>query len=356
MKKTKIILMAPSVSPYGGGIANWTQRILKRGLGPKWEILLVDEKPNDNINFESRGLKWFLTEMKRTFKIWNELKKACKDKDTKLVHIAIPSFFASMLREYFSIKIAKKRGKKVIMHFRSTLPIAIRSKKTLYIFKKILKKVDYVIVLNDRSKQFTLKNGFLNVSVVPNFIDQKILNQGPININEKLKTIVYTGMVIKEKGIFEVFEVAKSFPHITFILKGLTSLEIDKALKPQNIIFSPKESNEGVMELLKKSDLFLFPTYFSGEGFSNSLLEAMAVGLPCIATDWAANKDMLENKGGIIVTPKSADEIAKAIKILESSYERRIEFSKWNFSKAKQYSEDTIIPQYLKIYERLINE
>ena len=64
-----------------------------------------------------------------------------------------------------------------------------------------------------------------------------------------------------------------------------------------------------VMREMSEADVFVFLSKYIGEGFSNALAEAMASGLPCLVSDWAANADMIENKGGIVVESNDVNEI-----------------------------------------------
>ncbi len=67
---------------------------------------------------------------------------------------------------------------------------------------------------------------------------------------------------------------------------------------------------------LKDADVFLLPS--RQEGFSNAILEAMAAGLPVIATDVGGNAEAIEHgRGGLIVEPFNPQAIASAITELD---------------------------------------
>lgn len=67
-----------------------------------------------------------------------------------------------------------------------------------------------------------------------------------------------------------------------------------------------------VKELLHLSDIFVFPTF--SEGMSVALLEAMAVGLPCIASDIGPNREAITHqKTGLLFTPGKTDELESCI-------------------------------------------
>jgi len=117
------------------------------------------------------------------------------------------------------------------------------------------------------------------------------------------------------------------------------------------ISFPPNINNVGIVDpeclkdILDDADIFLFPTY--SEGFSNALLEAMARGLPIIATDVGANKDMIEEKGGIIIPTKDITSIVEAVKKLEDP-QMRLNMSIWNIQKVKKYYTIDIVINHLE--------
>ena len=110
-----------------------------------------------------------------------------------------------------------------------------------------------------------------------------------------------------------------------------------------------------VKEELMKADVFLFMTYFRGEGFSNALCEAMAAGLPCVVTDWAANADMVGDDGGVVVPVKDVDKAVEAIRSMLDPKTRRV-MSESNISKVQsKYLEPIVINQYVDGYNELLN-
>ncbi len=71
---------------------------------------------------------------------------------------------------------------------------------------------------------------------------------------------------------------------------------------------------------LAAADLFVLPSL--AEGMSNALLEAMASGLPCIASSNGSNEALIEDmKNGLLVPPKDSDALARAIGALATDSE-----------------------------------
>ena len=67
-----------------------------------------------------------------------------------------------------------------------------------------------------------------------------------------------------------------------------------------------------VNSVLANSDMFILSSYH--EGLPNALMEALAMGLPCIATDVGGVRQLIRNDvEGIVIMPKSSEEIKLAI-------------------------------------------
>lgn len=98
-----------------------------------------------------------------------------------------------------------------------------------------------------------------------------------------------------------------------------------RALKLEQSMLLPGRLADA-SSLLSAFDLFVLPS--SKEGMPWSLLEAMAAGLPCIATDVGACRWMLEPDAGIIVPPNDAEKLREAITSLINNPARRAELGR----------------------------
>lgn len=354
----KVVLLAPTPPP-AGGIAGWTARMLKARLKNEWMVVVVDEKSiGAREVFGKSGKRHLTDEIRRCFKIWTDLKKALKNPETKVVHSCIPSYTLSMLREYVCAKITKRYKRKFIIHFRCTVPNSVKKKHERYILKKICDISDTVFSLNKQSSDFLSTITKTPIRIIPNFISESELIQER-QINEELKKIIYVGGLVEDKGIRDIMGIAKNLPDIQFKLVGKGDNQFEQEAKTEgitNLVFSGGMDRDGVRRELQKADAFIFMTHFTGEGFSNSLCEAMAAGLPCIVTDWAANRDMIENKGGIVVDVGDIDAAVDAINTIRNNSIRRA-MSDYNINKVRsEYIETVVVDKYINEYDKLIGE
>lgn len=353
-----IVLMAP-LPPPAGGIGRWAERYLELSNNYSINILLCNESVIGRRKvFGKKSKINIFSEIKRTVNIWKSLKKnIVKFGNDCVVHCCIPAYKNSLRRELISLKIAKKNKAKFIIHFRSTISNSIATKKEEKYLRKMLTGCDYCIVLNEASYEHALRYiGKDKIKIVPNFISRNEIIQYK-NINEKLEKIVYVGGVVKEKGCDLLLSVAELRRDLKFTLIGNPSEEIEKIIsekKLSNVKLLGEQPKDAVIKELDSSDAFIFLSRFSGEGFSNAVLEAMARGLPCIVSDWASNKEQIGEMGlkyNLSIKNDDPFLISKALDILGAKNTRE-KISNYNISRVKScYSEDIVMKQYISIYK-----
>lgn len=107
-------------------------------------------------------------------------------------------------------------------------------------------------------------------------------------------------------------------------------------------------------EILKISDLYVFPSY--QEGLSVALMQAMAAGLPVVASRIRGNVDcIIDGKGGVTVSPTDIDGMSKAINLLKDSDSIRSDFGNFNLKKVKEFSKTEVYKKNLQIFSSLIS-
>lgn len=352
---SKVVLLAPTPPP-AGGIAGWTVRMMNATLKNDWQVAVVDEKVIGGRQvFGDKTKRNLLIEIKRCLRIWRNLKKELRDPQAKIVHSCIPSAPLAMMREYVCACITKMTGRKFVIHFRCTVPNTTKGRFGNWMLKRLCNISDLVMVLNGQTVDYLKPMTNTPIVLIPNFIDTAELCEKR-QISTELKKIVYVGGVIAEKGCLEIIEAAKSHPDITFRLVGSADEEVANVAKEvPNVVLAGATDRQGVQKELSQADAFMFLSYFHGEGFSNALAEAMAAGLPCIATDWAANADMVEDKGGIVIKVRCADEAVNAIDAIRDRNVRE-SMSQFNLDKVRKfYSAEVVLGMYVDAYEMLIS-
>ena len=136
-------------------------------------------------------------------------------------------------------------------------------------------------------------------------------------------TFCFVGRLVKDKGINELaaafVKLQRQKGNIRLILVGGFEEELDP-LEPETMecirnhphILSVGKQ-EDVRPYLAASEVFVFPSY--REGFPNVVMEAGALGLPCIVTDInGSNEIITPHRNGIIIQPKDETALCEAMK------------------------------------------
>lgn len=353
-KDLKILLVSP-LPPPAGGIASWTKQYIdwskKNNLSVEIVNTAVIGKRAEKINHKTR----IIDEIKRTKKIIKELETKINQFKPQIIHLNTPCGKFGIIRDFLCARIANKNDAKLIVHYRCNIKDQVDSSIVSRFFLKQLTNIaDLNLVLNSSSKQYIIEKTNRDSILTSNFINKTFVLDKPRNIRKEIKIVSFVGHVQRTKGILEIIDVAKKSPHIIFKIAGPVANEITRIEKPKNIIFLGSLTKQEVKALLRKSDVFLFPSYT--EGFANALLEAMAMGLPIITTPVGANVDMIESKGGVIVDVGDSNSIMEAIDNIKDSMIRS-KMSEWNLNKVKnEYTIEKVMNKLIALYLYEVNK
>lgn len=142
-------------------------------------------------------------------------------------------------------------------------------------------------------------------------------------------TLSFIGAMTEEKGIFDLVRAAGILKRtgvdfqINFIGEG-TREEIAKFDElvtsegcMENIVRLGVLSGRAKFEALGRSTFFTFPTFFRAETQPLVVIEALAMGVPAIVSDWRGLRSLVtDGEEGMIVPPRNPDALAHAIQFL----------------------------------------
>ncbi|MDZ8079935.1 MAG: glycosyltransferase family 4 protein [Nostoc sp. SerVER01] len=120
----------------------------------------------------------------------------------------------------------------------------------------------------------------------------------------------------------------------------------------KNVILTGERQD--IPELLGLLDIFTLPT-FTHEGLPRSILEAMSMGLPVVATDIRGCREaVIHGKTGLIVPPKNSEKLAEALGVLLSNYQLRQSYGKASRERVEvDYDEELVFKRLNKYYQDL---
>jgi glycosyltransferase involved in cell wall biosynthesis len=174
------------------------------------------------------------------------------------------------------------------------------------------------------------------------------------NINNKNKNVLYVGKLSKTKRPDVFIEVAKRVPEFNFLMVGKNILGLDLT-KTENLYHITKLDREKVSEVFASSDLFMFPSEV--EPFGLVIIEAMASGLPTIATDGGAFPEIISNKKNGFLIEKDKKEIENfvtKIRYILSNEELLRKFSSESINLSKKFDSRLISKKHEALYKELV--
>jgi len=166
-------------------------------------------------------------------------------------------------------------------------------------------------------------------------------------------TVIFVGAARPEKGLSYLISAINRIPQAKLIVVGGWGEEEKtcKDLAGGNATFVGKAKPEEVPNYLAKAEIFCQPSL--SEGFPNSTLEAMAMGLPIIASNVGGLPYIL-GEAGILVPPKDVDALEKAINHLLSDEDLRRQLSSLSLERVKRFSWSVVMDKLMGVIKEVL--
>lgn len=315
----KVIINSPSLDP----------KVNVSGISTVTQFIISNNKEVDYIHFEvgrkDAESQNIMPRIKRILRNVVEWKKTISKNDVSIVHYNIPLMKGAIIRDYMLLKVAHNLRKNIVLHIHGGIYIKERNRP--WYIKKLLERIfawgKHIIVLGDEEKNILEQDFKLkNVISLPNCIDLAKAKDFNRNIDGKeTLDILYIGRIEPNKGIDYTFEACKALKSngVKFYLNFAGKEEVEGQYIPKfkeefgnDFSFHGVVSGEKKIELLKKCDIFLLPSFF--EGLPMSLLETMSFGqVPVITPVGSIPTVVTDNENGIFVRVKNTEDTVNAI-------------------------------------------
>lgn len=191
------------------------------------------------------------------------------------------------------------------------------------IMVSVLNKTDKVLTQSFQSKQQLIKLGIKKekLDLYRHWIDLKQFK--PQKINKKIFSIIFIGRLIPQKGALLLAKIATTIPKINFLFVG-DGPDYQKlkqySKKYKNIKLYGNIPYGKLQQYYNLAHVFCIPSLYK-EGWGRVIMEALACGLPVIASNRGAITEVINSSVGIIIKPTFSN-FKEAILKMQKDYQK----------------------------------
>ena len=201
------------------------------------------------------------------------------------------------------------------------------------------------------------------MQVIPNGVDVSVYRPGlaPIrHLRDENLNILFVGRLEKRKGLGDLLRAYRSIlqrvPRSRLIvvgdgpLRGKVESYIARNRLP-NVVLAGYVPESVKPRYYDSADIFCAPAT-GAESFGIVLLEALASGLPVVATEVPGYMSVLEpGKDSVTVQPKNWRELAASLVILARDRDLRLRMADYAVQKARRYSWERVALEVVEVYQ-----
>jgi glycosyltransferase involved in cell wall biosynthesis len=225
-----------------------------------------------------------------------------------------------------------------------------------------------VIILSTRMREYLVAYDFtsINVLLIPNGVDTSRFYplSEDASRSQRSQTVVCVARLCYEKGLDVLLQawhlVHKELPAARLIIAGIGPLQAQLAYMAQALNLGESVEFVGlqrdVVAVLHRGSIATLPSRW--EGMPNAVLEAMACGLPCVATRVSGTEDIITHGvNGLLVEPEDYQSLAQALLALLRDPARSSAYGKAAREMIEQeYALEHITDRYLELYQRMADD
>jgi len=293
--------------------------------------------------------------LKRNVKIISGLRKILKNErpDILISFMAEPNFRAIMATRLLGIK--------TLVSVRNDPNREYGSRLFKILAKLLYRKADGIVFQTEDAKNWFPKSIQKKSDIIYNQVAMKFYET---TVCEDARDIVTTGRLTPQKNhrlLIDAFASIADKVEDNLIIYGKGELEDElrehiKTLALEGRVLLPGPVSD-VPDVLSRAKLFVMSSDY--EGMPNSLMEAMAVGLPCISTDCPCGgpRELIEDKkSGILFPVGDKDALADAMLRLLSEEGLRRDMSKAAKTAAERFLPERVFAEWKSYVDNIVTK
>jgi glycosyltransferase involved in cell wall biosynthesis len=227
--------------------------------------------------------------------------------------------------------------------------------------KKVLKEAAKIICLSEPQKKLIATKYALPLEtfvVIPNGVAETYFIAKKTSENA-VPHLLFVGRLAAQKNLPLLIE-AVAHMQVSVILDVVGEGELKENVEAlihkynlQNVKLHGKKTGKDLLEFYKSADIFVLPSF--KEGVSLAMLEALAVGLPVVASDAPEIREIL-GECGVLIQDPTATNYARALDNLLSDKDNMRNLSNLSVEKASSYSWENVINSIENVYKEVGHE
>ena len=212
----------------------------------------------------------------------------------------------------------------------------------------------------EKSKIYLGNNSIIINNGVPNKLKINYRDRNKLDLKSKKSVnirVITTCRFVEQKNIKDILRIALKLPNIDFyiigdgpIWKEIKKIIFEREIKNVNLLGKKKN----IFKYLYLSDIYLSTSLY--EGLPISILEAMSIGLPILASNVIGNCDTIEyGKSGFLYELKNLDMAVNYLQKLSKSKTLREKLGNSAFNRQRKiFSKKYMVYEYMKIYKKQV--
>jgi len=355
--KLKIALIGP-LPPPAGGMANQTRQLAGLLHDENIDVQLIQVNPpyRPACMANIRGLRAIFRLLPYLFRLWTASGKV------DLFHIMANSGWSWFLFATPAIWIASWHDVPVVVNYRGGKADEFMRQSSRWVLPTMRRS--NVLAVPSSYLETVFKKYQIEAQVVPNIIDLERFNmqcQDTDNGNRPFHLIVTRNLEAiygVPTAIRALKCIKESHPNVKMSIAGsgpqrneLESMIHELGLK-QEVTLTGRLGPDDMARLYQSADIMLNPS--TVDNMPNSILEALASGVPVVSTHVGGIPDMVRDREtALLIEPENPEAMAQAVLELIENQDQAARLRKNGLQHVKQFSWPEVKRQWLGIYHRL---